>query len=113
MARVALEQVAAGAVVASDVRDRQGRLLLSAGHELSARTLESLRFWGIASVDVLGDVEPVGGGEAISPEARARAEAETDARFTNAGWPHPFLEVLRGLAVERRARQLAAPGGGA
>lgn len=110
MSLVLLEQAQPGMVLAADVRDRQGRLLLPAGRELTPRVIESLRYWGLGSVEVLGEAPPPEAPEQHSPELLERARRETDERFRNAGWPHPFLEVLHGLAVTRRARELAERG---
>lgn len=106
MARIPIEAISPGAVLAKDVRDRQGRLLLSSGRELTARTLESLRFWGVGFLDVLGDVQVPEAEAAVPPEILARAAAEVEEHFANAGPAHPFLDALRRLAAERRAREL-------
>jgi hypothetical protein len=108
MTRLPLDQIAPGSVLAADARDRQGRLLLPAGHELSLRTLESLRFWGVLRLDVVGETRSAEVEPFVSPEMVAQAREEVRARFANAGPPHPFLHVLRTIAVERRARDLAA-----
>lgn len=108
MTRLPLDQIAPGSVLAADARDRQGRLLLSAGHELSLRTLESLRFWGVLRLEVVGEARTAEVAPPVSPEMVAQAREEARARFANAGPPHPFLDVLRSLAVDRRARELAA-----
>ncbi len=108
MAVVPLDKVAPGNVLAAPARDRKGRLLLAAGHELSLRTLESLKFWGITALDVLGEAPEEPDVPEVSPEILALAEAETNLRFANAGPPHPFLDTLRDLAIARRARAIAA-----
>lgn len=108
MSLVLLEQAHAGMVLAGDIRDKQGRLLLPAGRELTERTLESLKYWGVGTIQVLGETPPPEPPEVVPPEVLAQARRETDERFRNAGWPHPLLDVLHSMAVTRRARDLAA-----
>jgi hypothetical protein len=110
MSRLPLDQVSPGMVLAGDARDRQGRLLLPAGRELCRRTLDSLRFWGVQSLDVVGGVVAPGPEVQVSPGLMERAQTEVASHFANAGPPHPFLDLLRSLAVERRAREMAADG---
>lgn len=109
MSLVLLEQAHPGMVLAGDIRDKQGRLLLPAGRELTERTIESLRYWGVGSVQVLGEEPPPEPPEVIPPAVLAQARREMDERFRNAGWPHPLLDVLHSMAVTRRARELAGP----
>jgi hypothetical protein len=66
---VGLEQANAGMVLAEDLRDDGGQVLLPAGATLSEATLLSLRRRGIASLNVVGD--------APAPDAAAlQAERE-------------------------------------
>lgn len=113
MSLVLLEQAQPGMVLAGDIRDKQGRLLLPAGRELTERALESLRYWGVGTVQVLGEAPPPEPDEAVPPEVLAQARRDTDERFRNAGWPHPLLDVLHSMAVTRRAREMAARAGSA
>ncbi|ANB03904.1 hypothetical protein ECTOBSL9_2703 [Ectothiorhodospira sp. BSL-9] len=46
------DQADAGSVLAEDVRDRSGRLLLSAGIPLKDKHLRVLKTWGVAQVAI-------------------------------------------------------------
>jgi hypothetical protein len=52
MGMVQIQEAQAGMVVAAEVRDRTGRLLMVAGQEVSDRALRVLRMWGVAEIDV-------------------------------------------------------------
>jgi len=108
MSRLPLDQISPGALLAADARDRQGRLLLSAGYELSGRTLASLRFWGVSALDIVGETPVLEPEPTLSAEILEQARVETLGRFVNAGPSHPFLEALTSLASDRRAKDLAA-----
>ncbi|HSE93272.1 MAG TPA: ABC transporter permease, partial [Methylomirabilota bacterium] len=45
---------------AAEVRDRTGRLLLTAGEQITDRALRVLRMWGVEEIDVEGAVDPPG-----------------------------------------------------
>ena len=54
MGMVPLEQLETGMVLASDVLDRNGRMLLGAGAELNQKHLTIFRTWGVAEADIAG-----------------------------------------------------------
>ncbi len=58
MGAIRIEQARAGRVTAAEVRDRTGRLLLTAGQQVTGRALRVLRTWGVAEIDVEGAVDP-------------------------------------------------------
>ena len=90
-------------VLAADVLDRRGRLLIPAGRALSEKHVGALRMWGIEHVEVQGEhVEEVPASVA-SPEQLAQAQEEVAELFRNAGSDHPFLAHLQRVAAERRA----------
>lgn len=107
MAHLSLDQARVGMVLAADVKDRRGRLLVPAGRELSERHLEALRMWGVPAVEIDGDDGEGDDVAPIDPEIEARARADVDDLFVHAAEAHPFVDVLRKLAVERQARALA------
>lgn len=107
MAVVALDQVHAGMVLADDVRDRRGRLLMPSGRELTEKHLEAFRMWGVASVDIEGGPAKEAPRRVFDEKILARADWETDLLFTNASEDHPFLKELRAIARLRVAETLA------
>lgn len=100
-------------VIAEEVRDQQGRLLMPAGTELTDRHLRAFSLWGIMSIRVRGE----GGGDGavevpleLTPAQVAEAEAIVRARFPAADLEHPFVAELLRLAALREARRLALEG---
>ncbi|SEP80412.1 hypothetical protein SAMN05421693_10691 [Ectothiorhodospira magna] len=110
-------QAAPGMVLAEDVRDRSGRLLLSAGLPLREKHIRVLKTWGVFQVAVWTDSQPDADAEAINPDQRERgtvldemalkrAEAIMVPAFAHANLEHPIMQRLFQIAVERVARQV-------
>lgn len=93
-------------VLARDVVDGRGRLLIPAGNELTERHVAALRMWGIPYIDVEGDDVVEDGSASLAPELLEAAERLVAERFAIAGSQGPFLERLRAQAVIRTARSL-------
>ena len=96
--RFALDQLAAGMVLAQDVCDAGGGRLLAQGSELSEATIALLRRRGIEHVLVAVE-------ETLTPEQRAAREAEIRQRierlFRKAG-NDPMLLKLRATLLQYR-----------
>lgn len=108
-----VDDLVAGMVIAEEVRDQQGRLLMPAGTELTDRHLRAFSLWGIMSIRVRGE----GGGDGaeevpleLTPAQVAEAEAIVRVRFPAADLEHPFVAELLRLAALREARRLALEG---
>lgn len=106
---IPLESAQPGMVLAGDVRDRRGRLLLAAGRELTPQALRIIRMWGVTELDVAG-AGPESVVEPEAPIAPARLDAARDRAeqmFRHAGHEHPVLAELFRLATLRLAREPA------
>lgn len=107
-----VDDLVAGMVIAEEVRDQQGRLLMPAGTALTDRHLRAFSLWGIMTIRVRGE----GGADdaeaplELTPEQVAEAEAIVRARFPVADLDHPFVAELLRLAALREARRLALEG---
>ena len=105
MGMVALDNLEIGMVLASDVLDRNGRMLLGAGAELNQKHLTIFRTWGVTDVDIAGidyaDAEPPLPAE-IDPQALEQAELSLIPLFAHCGTDHPALKELLRLAAIRR-----------
>jgi hypothetical protein len=104
---IPLESVPAGMVLANDVRDRRGRLLLPAGREVTARALRIFRMWGVTQLEVEDprSATPTESGPSIAPERLDAARERAEAIFRHADRQHPLMAELFRLATERLARE--------
>jgi hypothetical protein len=109
MARINLEDVQVGMVLASDVKDRNGRILLGAGTMLTEKHLKIFKMWGVADADIRGV-----GKEEVAARAVAKldpillkgVEEQLKERFHHTDINHPFNEeLLRILSIRFTRRE--------
>ncbi len=74
MATVDVNAVKPGMVVVAPVYGQQGAMLLKAGSVLTEKNVWVLKSWGVAKVEIQGDLPQV-----ADAEDQARAENESDA----------------------------------
>jgi hypothetical protein len=106
MGLVAIDNLSPGMSLTSDVHDRNGRLLLGAGAELTDKHIYIFRTWGVVEVDILGvetDDESLAPSDTIDPDVLAAAAAEVGPLFRHADLAHPCMNQLLRLAVLRKA----------
>ncbi|MCX8117550.1 MAG: hypothetical protein N3G78_06455 [Desulfobacterota bacterium] len=99
---LALDAIKPGMVLGGDVKDRNGRILLSAGSEITEKHLRIFRMWGVHTVAVQDHerAEPSSTGESeIDPVQFQAAEEKVRALFRHHDLNHPFLKVLFRLAT--------------
>ena len=96
-----LEQVTLAMILASDVQDPFGRVLIKAGQRLDERHIKVLKAWGISSVDV----EATENGETLHGEPAIPEDLRTllDARFELTNRHHAAVEALYHLCLKRTA----------
>lgn len=108
---LAVDDLVPGIPVVEDVYDQQGRLLMSAGTELTERHLRACQLWGITMIRVRAEGLP---GEAVAagptPEQLAVAESEARQHFRNTDQTHPLVVELFRLCVSRAADRAAGRG---
>lgn len=107
MGKVLLDNLEVGMVLAGDVQDRNGRMLLGAGAELTAKHLVIFRTWGVEAAEIDGIADGDGCEQAfpseVTAEMLAEAEAELSPLFATANLDHPAMAELFRLATLRRA----------
>ncbi len=105
MGMVPIDNLEIGMVLASDVKDRTGRLLLGEGIELTQKHLMIFRTWGIAEADIAGidDIDRAAQLPAeITQGQLEEAELALSPLFRHAGMTHPAIrELLRLAAIDR------------
>lgn len=108
---IRLEKLMPGMVLAQNVKDRNGRVLLTAGQAINEKNLKMLKSWGVA--DVLVADQPGKGASGVLPDKTApttagKAEQEMKELFCHADLRHPAVRELFNLCL---ARKSASPGG--
>jgi hypothetical protein len=109
MGMVAVENIETGMVLASDVLDRSGRMLLGAGVELTQKHLAIFRTWGVLEADIEGQ----GSNDAASqipadvdPLELAAAEQALAPLFRHTNLNHPVIIELIRLAALRKVHHV-------
>ncbi|MBT1072929.1 hypothetical protein [Pelotalea chapellei] len=105
MGKIAIENIETGMVLAADVLDRSGRMLLGAGAELTPKHLVIFRTWGVLEADIVGQ----GADEAadlipadVDPQELAAAEQALDPLFRHTNREHPaIIELIRVAALRK------------
>lgn len=98
-----------GMVLAEEVRDVNGRLLLSKGSGIQPSHLRIFKIWGITEVNVIGDIghknrpEPY-----VQPELIEKIRDKTLSKFSRADMDHPALKEIFRLSVDYRSRNNVA-----
>ena len=100
--RVSLENLRAEMVLAADVVDGGGRLLLPNGTALTDKHLRYCQMWGITEAEVIGaeGSEPANDAT-LDPELVARVEATLTVRFEPIDRTHPAIAPLFQHCVQR------------
>lgn len=111
MGKILIDCLEPGMVLAGDVHDRTGRLLLGAGVELTPKHLVIFRTWGVDAADIEGvddgaTVSPLP--PEITPERLREAEESLVPLFEASNPEHPAVRELLRLAAMRRIRHDAA-----
>ena len=106
--QVSVDALEPGMLLAEEVRDQQGRLLMPAGTELTERHLRAFQLWGIFNVRIRsadGESDPAE--IPVTPAELAEGEALVLARLRDTDPAHPLIAELVRLCAEREARRLA------
>lgn len=105
MGMVSIDALEVGMLLAADVLDRTGRLLLGSGAELNAKHLVIFRTWGVREADIAGinDYEaPVQLPPDVTLEDLLAVEKELEPFFRHAGLTHPAVQELLRLAATKK-----------
>jgi hypothetical protein len=109
MGLINIGDIRPGMVLAKDVKDRNGRVLLSAENELTDKHLKIFKMWGVTEADIQGVAhEDVEAQEvaAMDPELLRKVDLVTQELFMHASLEHPALKELARLSTMRRVRAL-------
>jgi hypothetical protein len=96
-------------ILAGEVKDRNGRVLLAGGQEITEKHLKIFKTWGVTDANIQGasqeDMVAQDLAE-VDPEIHRQAEEVTLTKFRHAGTTHPGLKELARLATMRRVREM-------
>jgi HD-like signal output (HDOD) protein len=111
MGTIAVGQIEPGMMLASDLKDRNGRFLLSKGVELSTKHLKVIKTWGVVEADIEGltakDVDEKQTAH-IDPNILEAAKKIEQHRFIHNDLENEAIQYLFNICVLRRARKLDA-----
>ncbi|GJL77116.1 MAG: hypothetical protein NPINA01_01050 [Nitrospinaceae bacterium] len=96
-----------GMVVARDVKDLHGRLLVPAGVKASAKHLKVFKIWGVPEVFIEGktnariESDPL---EVVDPKKKKAIEGKVKALFSRNDLKHPFIQELVSICIHRELK---------
>lgn len=106
MGLISISDIRPGMVLAGDVRDRNNRVLLAAGQEITEKHVKIFKMWGVTDADVKGAEQAdmvVQDMAEVDPMTYQDAEKVTLDKFRHADMNHPGVKELARLATLRRA----------
>jgi hypothetical protein len=105
--RVELEQLRPEMVLAADIVDGAGRLLLPKATVLTEKHLRYCQMWGIADAEIQSDETTEFEIQVVDPVALAAAEDRARPRFRHTDPSHPVIAALFRYCAEASARASA------
>lgn len=115
MGVISLDAIEPGMILAGDVKDRSGRVLLSTGAEISEKHLRIFKMWGILTVSVRGEEQEETRSNTdseIDPDLLREAERKTVELFCHNDLAHPFIRELFRLVTLENLRRPEDPSSG-
>ena len=110
MGKITIAALKPGMVLASDVKDLSGRLLIGRGVTLTEKHIRVFKIWGVVEADVEGisrkTAEEVASAD-IDPELLAAAESYTRSRFLHCDLRLECVAELMRCCAVRKARDVA------
>ncbi len=109
MGIVSIDSLAPGMLLAADVHDRNGRLLIKSGAELTDKNIHVLRTWGVVQADISGMEENEDSLEltgSFDPGLLTLLETEVQPLFRHTDLAHPAMSELFRLCILRRAQHV-------
>jgi len=108
MGVINLEDIHEGMILAGDIKDRSGRVILAGGNTISEKHLRVFRMWGITEADIRGyEKEELAANivAQLDPLLFQEAENQIRERFRHVDVEHPFIKELFHLLTLRLVRR--------
>jgi len=106
---IKLKDILPGMILAKDVKDRTGRVLLIAGNRLSENHTKIFRAWGVTEICTESDASPKDPEKKkVDTESPVYKKAEKELRelFRHTDMKNPVVKELFQLSLERKMKQL-------
>ena len=109
---VPVQSLKPGRILATDVKNAHGQLLIKKGAEVTERHVRVLKSWGVADVQVEGEGEEGDSSagettvESYDPVLMEKARVEVMERLRYNSIEHPAIDELVRICVRRRAREM-------
>jgi len=107
MGSLNLDDIQPGMTLADDVKDKSGRILLTAGQKVTDKHLKIFKMWGILEADITDNkddgapkVEPE-----IDPLPNGEVQKEADEFFRHTDLDHPAVKEMYRLCIARIVRK--------
>ena len=105
MGTVHTDKIKPGMVLADEVRDISGRLLLARGKKIMPEHLRIFKIWGVTEVNIMGvNGSTPANTTSTDPNEIAKTEETTKLAFRHADLKHPALKELFKLSVAYRCQ---------
>ncbi|NOY62834.1 MAG: hypothetical protein GXP10_06760 [Gammaproteobacteria bacterium] len=112
MANIPLNDIASGMVLADDVADRNGRVLLRSGAEITEKHIRIMKTWGVVEANIADiskeDVEEKSTAQ-LDPELLKAAEQEAQEFFRHTDLEHEVIHELHRQWILRYASRSQQP----
>ena len=103
MFAVPTDKLKPGKILAEEVRDINGRLLLAKGNEIGGNHIRIFKIWGVSEVNIEG---PARGGDKYesepNPEMFEQVRETVKHRFRHTDLEHPLVKKIFNIAVQFR-----------
>jgi len=110
---VPTDKIKSGQILAEEVRDINGRLLLSKGHAIEANHIRIFKIWGIPEVNLVGaghhDDAP---DPSVDPEIIEQIKEGVKTLFCHVDLEHPAIKEVYKIAVQYRCKHNIILGNG-
>jgi HD-like signal output (HDOD) protein len=105
MNSIKTDKLVPGQVIAEEVRDINGRLLLASGNEIQSNHIRIFKIWGISEVNVAGEASSKGKFDPeLDPELIKQARESMTILCRHVDMEHPVIKELFKLAVQFRCK---------
>ena len=104
MPPVALDKLKSGEILSQDVRDINGRLLLTKGKTIDIDHIRLLKIWGVPEVFVHDVKQEPASSKEKDGEKTARIELGVRTMFRNIDTEHPAIAAVLKAAIDHRCR---------